>query len=49
MPLAMTITSGYVPLGAVVVSKAIADYIEDRPLPLGLTCSIASLNAMARE
>lgn len=39
MTLAKGITSGYVPLGAVVVSKAIADYFEDRPLPMGLTYS----------
>lgn len=39
MTLAKGITSGYVPLGAVVVSRAIADRFEDRPLPMGLTCS----------
>ena len=39
MTLAKGITAGYVPLGAVVVSKAIADYFEDRPLPMGLTYS----------
>ena len=33
------ITAGYVPLGAVVVSRAIADYFADRPLPMGLTYS----------
>jgi taurine--2-oxoglutarate transaminase len=31
------ITSGYVPLGAVIVSEAIADYFEDRYLYAGLT------------
>ena len=39
MTLAKGITSGYLPLGAVVVSKAIADHFEDKPLPLGLTYS----------
>jgi taurine--2-oxoglutarate transaminase len=33
------ITSGYVPLGAVIVSEAIADYFEDRYLYAGLTYS----------
>ncbi len=39
MTLAKGITAGYVPLGAVIVSKAIADYFADRPLPMGLTYS----------
>jgi len=39
MVMAKGITSGYVPLGAVTVSKAIADHFADRPLPLGLTYS----------
>jgi taurine--2-oxoglutarate transaminase len=39
MTMAKGITSGYVPLGAVIVSKAIADEFTDRPLPLGLTYS----------
>lgn len=39
MTLAKGLTSGYVPLGAVVVSKDIADHFEDKPLPLGLTYS----------
>jgi taurine--2-oxoglutarate transaminase len=33
------ITSGYVPLGAVIVSKPIADYFEDKMLWCGLTYS----------
>ncbi len=33
------ITSGYVPLGGVIVSRAIADHFADRPLPMGLTNS----------
>jgi taurine--2-oxoglutarate transaminase len=37
--MAKGLTAAYVPLGAVVVSKDIADYFEDRMLPLGLTCS----------
>lgn len=39
MTMAKGITSGYVPLGAVVVSKAIAECFESRSLPLGLTYS----------
>lgn len=39
MTLAKGITAGYVPLGAVIVSRAIADYFADRPLPMGLTYS----------
>ncbi|MEE8390748.1 MAG: aminotransferase class III-fold pyridoxal phosphate-dependent enzyme [Anaerolineae bacterium] len=39
MTMAKGITAGYVPLGAVVVSRAIADTFEDRPFPLGLTYS----------
>jgi len=39
MTMAKGLTSGYVPLGAVVVSKAIAERFESRPLPLGLTYS----------
>ena len=39
MTLAKGITAGYVPLGAVIVSKAIADHFADRPLPMGLTYS----------
>jgi taurine--2-oxoglutarate transaminase len=39
MTMAKGITSGYVPLGAVVVSQDIADYFEDRALPMGLTYS----------
>jgi taurine--2-oxoglutarate transaminase len=39
MTLAKGITSGYIPLGAVVVSKRIAEHFQDRPLPMGLTYS----------
>jgi taurine--2-oxoglutarate transaminase len=37
--MAKGLTSGYVPLGAVVVSQAIADHFADKALPLGLTYS----------
>jgi taurine--2-oxoglutarate transaminase len=37
--MAKGITAGYVPLGAVIVSRAIADHFADRPLPMGLTYS----------
>ncbi|MGB3906334.1 MAG: aminotransferase class III-fold pyridoxal phosphate-dependent enzyme, partial [Anaerolineae bacterium] len=37
MVVAKGLTSGHVPLGAVVVSQSIADHFEDRYLPLGLT------------
>ena len=33
------ITSGYVPLGATIVSRAIAGHFQDRRLPMGLTNS----------
>jgi taurine---2-oxoglutarate transaminase len=33
------ITSGYVPLGGTIVSRAIADHFESRRLPMGLTYS----------
>jgi taurine--2-oxoglutarate transaminase len=39
MTMGKGITSGYLPLGAVVVSQAIADHFEDRQLPMGLTYS----------
>ncbi len=39
MTLAKGITAGYVPLGAVIVSRAVADHFADRPLPMGLTYS----------
>jgi taurine--2-oxoglutarate transaminase len=39
MTMAKGITAGYVPLGAVVVSRPIADHFADRPLPMGLTYS----------
>jgi taurine--2-oxoglutarate transaminase len=39
MTMAKGLTAAYVPLGAVVVSRDIAAYFEDRMLPLGLTYS----------
>jgi taurine--2-oxoglutarate transaminase len=39
MTMAKGITSGYVPLGAVVVSEPVAAHFESRPLPMGLTYS----------
>ena len=39
MTMAKGITAGYVPLGALTVSKAIADHFESRPFPMGLTYS----------
>ncbi|MBN1314975.1 MAG: aminotransferase class III-fold pyridoxal phosphate-dependent enzyme, partial [Anaerolineales bacterium] len=39
MTMAKGLTSGYAPLGAVIVSKTIADYFENRPFPMGLTYS----------
>jgi taurine--2-oxoglutarate transaminase len=37
MTVAKGLTSGYIPLGAVVVSDRIADYFQEHPLPTGLT------------
>lgn len=37
MTMAKGLTSGYVPLGAVVVSNEIGDHFQNRSLPLGLT------------
>jgi len=39
MTMAKGLTAGYVPLGAVIVSRAIADDFADKPLPMGLTYS----------
>ena len=33
------LTSGYIPLGALIVSEDIANFFNDKPLPLGLTYS----------
>lgn len=45
--MAKGLTSGYVPLGGVVVSDEIADFFNDRPLPLGLTYSAHALACAA--
>lgn len=37
MTLGKGISSGYVPLAGVIVSKKIAEYFDDKPLPMGLT------------
>jgi taurine--2-oxoglutarate transaminase len=47
MVMAKGLTSGHVPMGAVVVSRSIADHFEDRYLPLGLTYSAHTLAAAA--
>jgi len=45
--MAKGLTSGYVPLGGVMVSDDIAAYFDDRPLPLGLTYSAHALACAA--
>ncbi len=47
MVLAKGLTSGYVPLGAAVVSETIADYFEDETLWAGLTYSAHTLGCAA--
>jgi taurine--2-oxoglutarate transaminase len=47
MVVAKGLTSGHVPLGAVIVSRPIADHFEDRYLPLGLTYSAHTLACAA--
>ena len=37
MTMGKGITSGYMPLGGVIVSDAIAEFFRDKPLPMGLT------------
>lgn len=37
--MAKGLTSGYIPMGGIVVSEKIAKYFDDKPLPLGLTYS----------
>ena len=58
LTLAKGITSGYVPIGAVLISSKIAEFFEDRYFPCGLTFSshplacaagIASLTVMKEE
>ncbi|MBT5855472.1 aminotransferase class III-fold pyridoxal phosphate-dependent enzyme [bacterium] len=45
--MAKGLTSGYVPLGGVIVSSEIAAYFDERPLPLGLTYSAHALACAA--
>ncbi len=47
MVVAKGLTSGHVPLGAVIVSRYIANHFEDRYLPLGLTYSAHTLACAA--
>jgi taurine--2-oxoglutarate transaminase len=58
MTMAKGLTSGYLPLGAVVVSEAIADHFEDKMLYMGLTyfghpmscaAGVATLNVYKEE
>ena len=50
MCLAKGLTSGYLPLGAMIVTDTIAKHFDDKPLPLGLTYSAhAVLCAAALE
>lgn len=39
MCVAKGLTSGYIPLGAMIVKEEIAQFFDDKPLPLGLTYS----------
>lgn len=45
--MAKGLTSGYLPMGGVLVSDPIAHYFDDRPLPLGLTYSAHALSCAA--
>jgi taurine--2-oxoglutarate transaminase len=47
MCMAKGITSGYVPLGAVMVDQAITKFFDDRTLPLGLTYSAHAVSCAA--
>ncbi|MCH8903378.1 MAG: aminotransferase class III-fold pyridoxal phosphate-dependent enzyme [Bacteroidetes bacterium] len=41
------ITSGYAPLGGIIVSEKIANHFDDVPLPLGLTLSAQAVSCAA--
>lgn len=43
--MAKGLTSGYIPMGGVIVTDSIADFFNDKPLPLGLTYSAHALAA----
>lgn len=45
--MAKGLTSGYLPLGGVIVSDKIAHYFDEKPLPLGLTYSAHPLSCAA--
>jgi taurine--2-oxoglutarate transaminase len=47
MTVAKGLTSAYVPLGATIVSQAIADYFEDHPLYAGLTYNAHAVGCAA--
>jgi taurine--2-oxoglutarate transaminase len=47
MCMAKGITSGYIPLGAMIVSEAIASHFDDQVLPLGLTYSAHAVSCAA--
>jgi taurine--2-oxoglutarate transaminase len=47
MCMAKGLTSGYIPLGGIIVSDPIAKYFDDRPLMLGLTYSAHSVACAA--
>lgn len=44
LTMAKGVTSAYVPLGGVLVSKAICDHFETRPLLTGLTYALSTLS-----
>lgn len=45
--MAKGLTSGYLPLGGIIVKDEIADYFNDKPLPLGLTYSAHAVSCAA--
>ena len=47
MCMAKGLTSGYLPLGAMIVTDTIANYFNDCPLPLGLTYSAHAVSCAA--
>ena len=47
MCVAKGLTSGYLPLGGVIVKEKIAKYFEDKPMPIGLTYSAHAVSCAA--
>lgn len=45
--IAKGLTSGYIPMGGVIVSDVIAHFFDDKPLPVGLTCSAHPVSCAA--